>query len=101
MTSPDQKKGKTSSIATRSRMYNCTACTLVKGVPAGVNVYVRATSVEAARERARAILNDVWEGTTVLRPGDFDLTDGEHVRLYLDGELMSADCDVELASWDE
>ena len=100
MASPDQKTSKTRTRVKRSRMYNCTVCTLVQGVPAGVNVYVRATSEQAARTRAREIMDHLLEGTIVLGPGDFDLTDGELVRLYLDGELMSAECDVDLDSWD-
>ena len=34
-------------------------------------------------------------GTTALRPGDFDLTDGEWVRLYLDDSLMRSDGPVD------
>ncbi len=98
MASPRQKKGKTRSGATRIHNYNCTVCMLVEGVPAGVNVRVRATSETAARTRSHEIMDHLLEGTTVLGPGDFDLTDGESVRLYLDGSLMSADCDVELES---
>lgn len=100
MASPDQTKGKTRSGAKRSRIYNCIVCTLVESVSAGVNVRVRATSEHAARTRAREIMDHLLEGTTVLRPGDFDLTDGESVRLYRDRELVSADCDVDLEFWD-
>jgi hypothetical protein len=90
-----RKQSKTVIRAERSRIFNCTVCTLVQGVPAGVNVSVHATSEQAARTRAGEILDHLLEGTTVLKPGDFDLIDGERVRLYLDGGLMSADCDVD------
>ena len=100
MASPDQKKGKTRSGAKRNRIYNCTVCTLVEGVPAGVNVRVLATSVQVVRTRAREIMDQLLKGTTVLRPGHFNLTDGESVRLHLDGELMPSDCPVTLESWD-
>ncbi len=96
MASPDQTKGKIYAGAKRIRIYNCTVCTLVEGVPAGVNVRVRAVSVRTARARAAEIMDHLLEGTTVLGPGDFDLTDGESVRLYLDGALMLGDCPVDL-----
>ena len=67
----------------RIRIYNCTVCRLGEGVPAGANVRVRGTLV-----------------MTVLRPGDFDLTDGESVRLYLDSSLMRSDGPVDRESGD-
>lgn len=100
MASPDQTRGNTRSGAKRIRIDNCTVCTLVEGVPAGVNVRVRATSVRTARTRAAEIMDHLLEGTTVLGPGDFDLTDGESVRWYLDGALMLGDCPVHPESWD-
>ena len=95
MVSLFKKKGNASSGATRGRIYNCTVCTLVEGVPAGVNVRVCAPSEQAARTRARGIMDYLLEGTTLLGPGDYDLTDGESVRLYLDGSLVQDDCLVD------
>jgi len=57
-------------------------CTLVEGVRAGVNVRIRATSVQEAGTRAGEIMDNLLKGTTVLWPGDFDLADGESVRVY-------------------
>ena len=75
MASPDHKNGNPRSGAKRIRIYNCTVCALVEGAPAAVNVRVCATSMQAARSRAPEIMDDLLEGTTVLRRGDFDLTD--------------------------
>ena len=53
-----------------------------------------------AGTRAREITEHLLEGTAVLLPGDFDLTEGGSVRLYLDGELMPSNCPVDLKFWD-
>lgn len=76
-------------------VFNLTVCCLDQGIPAGVNVRVRAPSLEAARARAREVLDHLSAGTTVLRPGECDLVGGECVRLYLDGRLIADDCPVE------
>lgn len=88
MASRKEKKGAPQTPANRVLTYNCTVCTLAAGVPAGVNVRVRATSIRAARARAHEIMDHLLEGVTVLGPSDSDLTDGESVRLYLDRTLM-------------
>ena len=78
-------------------------CTLVGGVPVAVK-RARSRNVGAGRKcagtRAREITEHLLEGTAVLLPGDFDLTEGGSVRLYLDGELMPSNCPVDLKFWD-
>ncbi len=81
-------------------VFNVEVCGMMKGIPAGVKVRVRASTPEAARARAREILGG-GDGLTVLRAGDYDLKDGENVRLYLDGSLMADDCPCVLELDDE
>ena len=75
------KKGITA--GTGEGMYDLEVCSLAPDMPLGLNIRVRSNSAEEARLRAQEILDDMWEGITVLRTGDYDLTDGESVRPYV------------------